>query len=207
MLIFLLAFAYMGKDFHVPVMGISQRTWMATFFFLFGHALRSWEERGTFVAAYDDLPWFRQLPIVVLLAVMVKVIMIFFGHTSMLSFSLNNAIPYTVAALCGSLAVVYICRWIVIRPWWLRSFLVFTGHHTLEVLTWHFSCFKLVSLMLIAIYSLDIEYLSWFPVISTNALQGAGIDLSWSLWWWVYLAFGAGIPITVQWLRFRKQEK
>ena len=207
MIIFLMLFAYMGKDFHIPLIGISGRTWMATFFFLFGHAWRSWEERGTFVAGYDDLSWWKQLPIVAVLAILVKVIIIFFGHTSMLSFTFANAIPYVTAALCGSVMVVFVCRWIVSRAWFLQRFLVFTGRHTLEVLTWHFSCFKLVSLLIIGIYGLNIEYLACFPVINTQALQGAGIDVEWTLWWVLYLTVGAGIPILWQWVRFKKKDK
>lgn len=203
----LLIFAYFGKDFHVPAIGISQRTWMATFFFLFGHAWRSWEEGGTWFSRYDAAPWWLQGFIVAALAVSVKVVMIFFGHTSMLSFTLVNAVPYVVAALSGSVMVVYVCRWLVSRAWALRSFLVFTGRHTFEVLTWHFSCFKLVSLLLIAIYGLDIEYLAWFPVISTAALQGAGVEVSWTLWWIVYLVVGAGIPILWQYVKTKLKRK
>ena len=196
----------MGKEFHIPVFGISQRTWMATFFFLFGHAWRAAEEGGSVLSRYDSLPWWWQLPIVLVLGVSVKVIIIFFGHTSMLSFTLQNALSYVFAALCGSVMVVYVCRWIVSRAWCLQRFLVFTGRHTFEVLTWHFSCFKLVSLLLIAIYGLSIEHLACFPVINTATLQAAGVDVTWTLWWWPYLIVGAGIPILWQWVRFRKRK-
>ena len=194
-LMLLLVFAYIGKDVHIPGIFPNQRTWMATLFFLFGHAWREAEEGGTILSRYDGLPWWRQLPIVVVLGVGVKVIIILFGHTTMVSFTLRNALPYVVAALCGSVMVVYVCRWIVGRAWFLQRFLVFTGRHTFEVLTWHLSCFKLVSLLMIAIYGLSMEHLACFPVISTATLQAAGVDVEWTLWWWPYLIVGAGIPI------------
>ena len=197
----------MGPEFHVKALGISQRTWMATIFYLFGHAWRQWEEGGTWLSRYDSLPLKYQLPIVLLLGVMVKVIMIVFGHTSMLSFSMDNALSYIVAALCGSVMVVYISRWLVSREWFGLKFLLFTGRHTFEVLTWHFSCFKIITIMLIGIYGLSIEHLACFPVIYTSDLRAAGIDISWSLWWWLYLIVGAGVPILWQWVRLGRKSK
>ena len=201
----LLFFSYMGKTFHIPVFGISAGTWMATFFYLFGHLWRRLEEGGTWVSRYDVQPWWVQGLIALVLALMVKVVILLFGSTSMLAFTTRNALPYMFAALCGTLMVVYVSRWLVRRASRFRTFLVFTGRHTFEVLTWHFSCFKFASLLLIALYGLPIEYLAWFPVISTEALQGAGIPLSWTLWWWVYLLVGAGIPLLWQWVRLRKK--
>ena len=203
----LLVFASMGKGFHVPALGISARTWMATFFYLFGHLWRRLEESGTWVSRYDVQPWWVQGLIALVLALMVKVVILLFGSTSMLSFTTRNALPYMFAALCGTLMVVYVSRWLVRRASRFRTFLVFTGRHTFEVLTWHFSCFKFVSLLLILLYGLPVEYLAWFPVISTEALRGAGIHLAWTLWWWVYLLAGAGIPLLWQWVRFRKKDK
>lgn len=191
----LLFFAHMGKDFHVPMLGISARTWMATFFYLFGRLWRRMEEGGTWESRYDAQPWWLQGLIALVLAMMVEVVILLFGSTSMLSFTTRNALPYMLAALCGTMMVVYVSRWLVHRASLLRTFLVFTGRHTFEVLTWHFSCFKLVSLLLILLYRLPVEYLAWFPVISTEALRGAGIPLAWTLWWWVYLLVGAGIPL------------
>ena len=201
----LLIFAHGGKDFHVPVLGFTAKTWMATFFYLFGRFWRRMEEGGTWLSRFDAQPRWLQGLIVVALALMVKVIILLFGSTSMLSFTTRNALPYMFAALCGTMMVVYVSRWLVGRAGLLRTFLVYTGRHTFEVLTWHFSCFKIVSLLLIALYRLPIEYLAWFPVISTEALQGAGIPLSWTLWWWIYLLVGAGIPLLWQWLRLRKK--
>ena len=195
----------MGKDFHVPMLGISARTWMAAFFYLFGRLWRRMEEGGTWVSRYDAQPWWLQGLIALVLALMVEVVILLFGSTSMLSFTTRNALPYMLAALCGTMMVVYVSRWLVCRASLLRTFLVFTGRHTFEVLTWHFSCFKLVSLLLILLQRLPVEYLAWFPVISTKALQGAGIPLSWTLYWWFYLLVGAGIPLICQWVRLRKR--
>lgn len=196
----------MGKDFHVPALGISARTWMATFFYLFGRLWRRMEEGGTWVSRYDARPWWLQGLIALVLAMMVEVVILLFGSTSMLSFTTRNALPYMLAALCGTMMVVYVSRWLVRRTGLLRTFLVFTGRHTFEVLTWHFSCFKLVSLLLILLYRLPVEYLAWFPVISTEALRVAGIPLAWTLWWWVYLLVGAGVPLLWEKIKEKREE-
>lgn len=176
---------------------------MATFFFLFGNAWRRWEEGGTLLSRYDGAPLWLRCLIIVVLALSVKVIILLFGHASMLSITFKGAMPYVVAALSGSVMVVYVSRLLVARASRLRSFLVFTGRHTFEVLTWHFSCFKLVSLIIIAVYGLPIEILAYFPALSSVQLQAEGVSISWSLWWWAYLLVGAGIPILWQWIRSR----
>lgn len=60
----------------------------------------------------------------------------------------------------------------------LTRCLTFIGNNTLTILTWHFLMFKIISLLIIWIYGLDIELLSQFPVIIQCSQTG----------WWVYYA-------------------
>lgn len=62
----------------------------------------------------------------------------------------------------------------------------FTGGYTFNVLTWHFLSFKVISILLIIIYVLSIDYLECFPTITEYALDG---------WWLLYTVAGVGIPI------------
>lgn len=199
----LLLFSYF--EFHIPGFGISARTWMATFFFLFGHAWRENEERGGFLARFDMINGRGQILIIIILAAATQGILCINGPTGMLGFSTKNAPLFMVGALTGSMMMTYICRLIVSRPQSIASqFLIFTGRHTLEVLTWHFSCFKIVSLTLIGLYGLDIERLACFPVIYTRDLQADGVDVSWTLWWVAYTVVGAGVPILWQYVRMKQ---
>ena len=74
---------------------------------------------------------------------------------------------------------------------WVSRFLVFVGDNTLDILTWHFLCFKLVSLLLIWIYALPIERLAEFPVIEEFAYQG---------WWVMYLVVGVATTLVINWI-------
>lgn len=102
--------------------------------------------------------------------------------------------PYLLTALTGSYLCIRFSLWAANRmpdnAW--RRFLVFIGDHTFEVMTLHFLSFKLISLAIIAIYSLPIEQLAEFPVILSYAQQG---------WWIAYLFIGISIPIGYAYVR------
>ena len=57
----------------------------------------------------------------------------------------------------------------------------YLGDHTLSILTWHFLCFKVVTLLIIGIYRLPIEQLAAIPILEEQAAQG---------WWLVYVLAG-----------------
>lgn len=201
-LLLLFATAFASERVHVPV--ITARTWMATFFFLLGHAWRNNEEAGGMLSRYDGLSPWRKAVVIVTLAVGVKAFQVIAGRADMTHITLANAAPYLGGAVCGVVMSTYVCRWIVSRGAdAVTRFLTFTGRHTFEVLTWHFICLKLVSLLIIAVYGLAPERLATFPVISTQALRQDGCDISWTLWWIVYWIVGAGVPIAWQAVRLR----
>ena len=68
----------------------------------------------------------------------------------------------------------------------LTKFLTFIGNHTMPILIWHFLCFKLVSLVIILVYSLPVEQLAEFPVIETHATR---------YWWLAYVFIGSTLPL------------
>ncbi len=67
----------------------------------------------------------------------------------------------------------------------LAAFLDYVGKHTLQILTFHFLAFKLVSVIRIYVYDYDWDKLSQFPVIGEiNAI-----------FWVVYVIAGVGLPL------------
>lgn len=72
----------------------------------------------------------------------------------------------------------------------LKRFLVYIGDNTMTVLTWHFLCFKIVSLAIIEYEDLPMTKLAYFPIIQ-----------DYNYLWPVYLLIGAGIPLTVKYIR------
>lgn len=99
-----------------------------------------------------------------------------------------NVAPYSLSALSGSILTFRLSKYLVIhyrRIVACRLF-VYMGNHTLTILTWHFLCFKIVSLLIIKLYNLPIEHLAEFPVIQPCASEG---------WWVAYVLVGVLIPI------------
>lgn len=107
--------------------------------------------------------------------------------TTMHHYEYWKVLPYTISAVLLVLTMLHLSEWMVKNNNnYVVRFMIFTGNHTMEVLTWHFLSLKLVSLLLIALYGLPIKQLSEFPVIEEYAHQG---------WWILYFCVGVGIPI------------
>lgn len=110
-----------------------------------------------------------------------------YWHTTMLSFTYMNVVPYALTSIIGTLALFKVGIYIADKTKSLTfRFLDYVGKYTFNVLTWHFLSMKVVSLAIIYIYGLPIKQLSEFPVIEQYATQG---------WWIVYLFIGVGIPV------------
>lgn len=109
---------------------------------------------------------------------------------SMLHFKDNFKLmlPYIATALIGTLMVLCVSKLLSKQDNWLKHFLTFVGDNTLDILTWHFLSFKLVSLLLMFLFGLSIERLAEFPVIEEYAYQG---------WWVIYLVIGVVVPLGV----------
>lgn len=111
-----------------------------------------------------------------------------FWQCSMLGLKFGLIIPYILTALLGTLMALGISNLLALRSNLLSRFLIFSGDNTLDILTWHFLSFKLVSLFLICFFGLPIERLAEFPVIEKFAYQG---------WWVIYLVVGIAVPLAM----------
>lgn len=98
-----------------------------------------------------------------------------------------KVIPYYITASIGSLSIYLCCKRICnIKHDGLKEVLVFIGDNTISILTWHMLSFKLVSLIIISIYSLPIEHLAEFPVIESYTTAG---------WFVAYFVVGVFVPL------------
>lgn len=154
----------------LPVIGIGSREFMAAFFIWFGYIYKK-----------RNLHIDRKYLIVIYACIVA--LGTSFWQGSMLDCKWELIIPYMFTALCGTLMVFGISRYLLGRG---ERFLLYVGNNTLQILTWHFLSFKIISLLIIAIYHLPIEHLAEFPVIEQYAYQG---------WWVVYMVIGIGTPI------------
>lgn len=160
-------------DLRMPFWGIRSLTFFSTVFFLTGYLYKK---------KYNN--WNKGY-LSVLFAVIVAVGSVW-CYTSMLSFTTDKMLPYAVCAICGTVMTLNISQYIASKEIWIKNLLVYVGNNTLTILTWHFLCFKIVSLIIIQCHNLPIEQLACFPVIPEH-----------KDWWPVYLIVGAGVPLAM----------
>jgi len=165
----------------IPFFGIGNKEFMAAAFFVSGHYC---SKRGI---------TFRPVAAIVMLAVVAVASCIM--PMSMISLRAWGVIPYFIVAHCGIFMTMILCSQCneCLKECRLRRTIIFIGDHTLEILTWHFLSFKLVSLLVIWTESRPIEQLSWFPVIP-NDLSNSNY---FTPWWGVYFVVGVVVPLLI----------
>ena len=162
-------------DWHLPYFGIGSREFFAATFLYIGYLYK-----------HRHWTWHRHIGIN-MVALVLMVIGSVFWFTTMHDYEYWKVLPYALSAVLLVLTLLHLSERIAKRGRnFFVGFLLFTGDHTMEVLTWHMLSLKIVSLLIIAIYGLPIKQLSTFPVIEEYAHQG---------WWVVYWIVGVGIPI------------
>ncbi len=162
-------------NWRLPYFGIGTREFFAASILYIGYLYKQYH-----------LTWHRIL-VINFIAFLLMIVGARFWYTTMHDYQYWIVLPYTISAVMLVLTLLHFSECMLkIKNNYVVRFLIFTGDHTMEVLTWHFLSLKLVSLPLIAIYGLPIKRLSEFPVIEEYAHQG---------WWIMYLFIGVGIPI------------
>ena len=174
-------------DKKVPYFDIGARELIASSFFLVGYDYR----RSNF--KWEKTKW------IIPIAITLITIGTFYWRASMgwfQSMTWWKVLPYVISALFGTIAIYATSLWIK-RCEKISIVFTFIGEHTLEILTWHLLCFKLVSLAIVVFYNLNVSHLADFPVIETYSPLG---------WWTVYLFVGCGLPlITVLAIKYVKR--
>ena len=104
-----------------------------------------------------------------------------------------------VPAILGFLMTYNISRWIDTCEGWFKRFLVYTGNHTLNIFIFHIISYKVVSLIKIWYYGLDIRQIGCHMVIHDYSQQ--------DYFWILYTVAGVGIPLLGTWLWEKTKEK
>lgn len=104
----------------------------------------------------------------------------------MLDMKWTHTVPYFISAMAGSVLIMKLSGYWTEKTPHFSGFISNIGNRTLEILTWHFLSFKLVSLVIIACYGLPIEHLAEFPVMRPYNVQG---------WWILYFVTGIAFPV------------
>ena len=104
----------------------------------------------------------------------------------MIDLKWTHTIPYFISAVAGSIIVMKVSKYAIEKTHYISHFIANIGNKTLEILTWHFLSFKLVSLLIIACYGLPMKHLAEFPVMTPYHAQG---------WWVLYFITGIAVPV------------
>lgn len=174
--------SYTHKD--LPYFHIGARETFASLFFVIGHAYKM---RG-----YEFHNSGRCLAVALVLVTIGAHLL----PTNMLTFQWWQVAPYCLVATCGTLGTFNVAKLIVGKDNYIRHLMVYIGNNTLAILTWHFLSFKLVSLVIIFIYQLDLARLAEFPVITEYSSKG---------WFVLYFMVGVSAPLVLSKYKYLKQ--
>ena len=174
-------------DLSVPYFKIGTRECFAAFFIYVGYLYKS-----------HQLSWHRS-PWLWCIAVLLVAFVPQTWFTTMHTYQYWKVLPTAITATLAVLTVFYFCQRIAENSdGGVVKFLIFTGDHTMEVLTWHFLSLKIVSLLIIALYALPHKQMSEFPVIESYARCG---------WWLAYSIVGVAVPLVGTYIYHRIKEK
>lgn len=160
-------------EIHVPIFDISAREFLASFFLMSGHAIAAYKVK-------IDVSWSY-----VCLFFVIVGLGSYYLAASMLHFNYKILLPYIICAICGIFMTFIIARKIS-DYFKKKEILLFCGDHTLDVLTWHFLAFKIVSLLIVVVYGLDVARLAELPVVHEYSKNG---------WWPIYAIIGVSVPL------------
>lgn len=163
----------------IPYSAIGGLSFFSAFFFLTGYAIKKFDVK---IVGYQGL-----LCVLVVLAGSV------FWKADMQSCNKYTLLPYCITAILGTLMTMLLSRTIVtITKGYFKLFFIFVGEHTLEILTWHLLCFKVVTLLATWVEDKPIEMLSQFPILNGQ---------NYPVWWLFYLIVGVGLPLLGVWIK------
>ena len=167
------------------------RDMMGCFFFGCGFIFRQYAESyQAMIKRYYAIIW----------ATIVFGIIVFL-FSKYLTANMNWRSTYTqflslpVPALLGFLMTYNISMLIDRKDNWFKRFLVYTGDHTLNIFIFHIVAYKVVSLIKIWYYNLDIQQIGCHMVVHEHSQEDA--------FWVLYTIAGVGIPLGFTWLAER----
>lgn len=158
-----------------PFWNISAREFLAAFLFIVGHWFADKK-----IKTFCNWQVFASLGI--------AAIGTYYWRLSVSRHFYNNTIyiPYLITAVLSIWSLYSLFSKWKETDSSLSKTMNYIGNHTIEILTWHFLLFKLVSFVIVKAYSLPIERLSEMPVIIEYSTKG---------WWVLYVLMGISIPL------------
>ncbi len=164
-------------DLWVPFVHIGAQATVGGTFFMIGHVFSAYN-----IKRFNTCEMFFSMVTLIIGSFFWPVSL---ADGSYVNFTNKVIVPYIFTAVLAVWSL-YSLPWKIINGR-LKVIFEFIGRNTLTILTWHFLCFKVVSFLLIIIFSLDIKHLGEFPILHDFAGKG---------WWIVYVFGGILLPLS-----------
>lgn len=101
-------------------------------------------------------------------------------------------ISLPIPAILGFLMTYNISKWIDKKENMFKRFMVYCGNNTMSIFVLHILSFKIVSLIKIAYYNMDIQQVGCHMVIHEHAKE--------DMFWILYTIVGVGLPLALHYL-------
>ena len=164
----------------IPLIQGGYREIMGTFFFGCGFLFRQWERQY-------KVTWWMTVVFAVIVALFSQYLTANMNWRS----SFTQFISLPVPAICGFLMTYNIATYLNRHEGMVKRFLVYCGDNTLPIFVFHIISYKVVSLLKIWYYDLDMAQIGCHMVIHEHAKED---------WFWVlYAIVGVGIPLGWTW--------
>lgn len=161
-------------NFHIPIVGIGTKEFVAALIFLVAYLVK--KNKLIERVGYWLVP----------VSVFVVAVGTFLWQMDFLHIHYIKLVPWLLSALLGVMGCFKLCYLIGrFRP--VSIFLSYVGDNTLPILTWHFLCFKVMSLYIVLHYDLPIQRLAEFPVV---------LEYN-NIYWIGYLVVGVALPLVI----------
>lgn len=154
-----LSFSILSNKYDICIYyNINYITFLALAFFITGNILKSFHLIGK-----------RQLIYSTLILLISK-----WSFKEMINLSYNEIIFYYLIGICG-IIIIYNLSIILTNTRFVGNIFSYMGQRSISIMILHFSCFKLVSMLIIYYYKLPISYMSSHPVIENVLMENIHI--------------------------------
>ena len=164
------------------------RDMMGCFFFGVGFIFRQYADDYRQITSRQAIA----IPLTILFGIIVWLFSKYLTANMNWRSTFQQFLSLPVPAILGFLMTYNISRRIDTCKGWFKRFLVYTGDHTLNIFIFHIISYKVVSLIKIWYYGLDIRQIGCHMVIHDYSQQ--------DYFWILYTIAGVGIPLLGTWL-------
>lgn len=125
---------------------------------------------------------------IILLFLIIGIVSFILPEFEMGKQSLKYIFMYIIVSILGFFFVMNIATFINNFSSKIKLFFIYCGNNTLFILTWHFLCFKLISILIVLVNKEPINRIAEFPQIRAYSQEG---------WWIAYTVIGVILPLLI----------